>query len=115
MLSWVLAKSCGMVLPRAVVGLLASRSPTAPAKWTSPPKPRVTACRYPSSPGSAATAWESAGRPSTAVLRVVEEDWSDERRRLAAAAAREEDQPDQEQEEHSPADGELPPPPADPA
>ena len=47
MLSWVLAKSWGMVVPRAVDGLLASRSPTAPAKWTSPPKPRVTALPSP--------------------------------------------------------------------
>ena len=42
MASWEPAKSCGIVVPRAVDGSLARFTPTAPAKCTSPPKPIVT-------------------------------------------------------------------------
>ena len=41
------AKSCGIVLPRAVEGFWARFVPTAPAKCTSPPKPMVTECPLP--------------------------------------------------------------------
>ena len=40
-------KSCGIVVPRAVAGFLARLVPTAPAKCTSPPKPRVTVLPLP--------------------------------------------------------------------
>ncbi len=47
MRSWVPEKSCGMFVPRAVEGSLARLAPTAPAKWTSPPKPSVTVLPLP--------------------------------------------------------------------
>ena len=40
-------KSCGMVSPNAVAGSFARRSPTSPAKCTSPPKPMVTGLPLP--------------------------------------------------------------------
>ena len=36
-----------MVVPRAVVGFLARFVPTMPAKWTSPPKPKVMVWPFP--------------------------------------------------------------------
>ncbi len=47
MRTWAPEKSCGMVVPRAVAGFLARLAPTAPAKCTSPPKPRVTVLPLP--------------------------------------------------------------------
>src|ERR1700722_4704072 len=78
MLSWVLAKSWGIVLPSAVVGLLASRSPTAPAKWTSPPKPRVTAFPSPVQSGFSGERLGKCWAAVTAVPWVVEVDWPEE-------------------------------------
>ena len=78
MLSWVLAKSCGMVPPSAVVGSLASRSPTAPAKWTSPPKPRVTGFPSPFQSGFSGDRLGKCWAAVTTVLRVVDEDPSDD-------------------------------------
>jgi len=46
-LSWVPSKSCGIPVPRAVEGFWARRSPTSPAKCTSPPKPTVTVLPLP--------------------------------------------------------------------
>ncbi len=51
MVSCVPAKSCGKVSPRAVAGSAASLVPTAPAKCTSPPKPRVTEWPLPAHSG----------------------------------------------------------------
>src|SRR3984957_20714700 len=67
MRSWVPEKSCGMVGPSAVEGFLVRLVPTAPAKWTSPPKPSVTVLPLPVQSGlggegfgkcsAVATAW----------------------------------------------------------
>ncbi len=47
MLKFDPAKSWGIVVPRAVEGFWASFWPTAPSKWTSPPKASVTVCPLP--------------------------------------------------------------------
>ena len=50
-LSWVPSKSWGMPVPRAVEGSWVRLAPTSPAKWTSPPKPRVMVLPLPAQSG----------------------------------------------------------------